>query len=419
MSVGEGNIMPLARQNKSSFFLLCCYLLFEYGRPQNLIPGLALLHLPLLMQFVIVARLIINHSISFADRQVKLLTAMVLLMGVHVPLATNNFWAFWMTYTTAMYFIAGMGILFLTQNLDELLRVIRFWTLTFIVLAFVGFVNHGTVPGTPFLGDENDFSLAMNFAFPFIVFHMILSKSQRTKILYLCATGLALLASTRAMSRGGFVGFIPVAFYCWLRLPKKIVATIGAALFLFIVAIQLPEGYWEEISTITAGREESTADLRMYYWEIGWEMFLDNPILGVGPGNFPWRIEEYEPAEGRHGRHHGGRPAHSLYFTLLPELGLLGTGLFFAMLWRFLKNRKQIIQLCRAKNEQWESDTEKDLMLRVMYATYMMDGAMVAYLVTGTFLSVLYYPYLWNLVAVNAALHFKIKEMYPDLGGSA
>ena len=44
----------------------------------------------------------------------------------------------------------------------------------------------------------------------------------------------------------------------------------------------------------------------------------------------------------------------------------------------------------------------------------MMDGGMIAYLVTGSFLSVLYYPYFWTLVCMNAALVIKTKEFMLD-----
>jgi O-antigen ligase len=398
------------KQKKGSYLLLCAYLLFEYGRPQNFIPGLASLHIPMLLQLAIIVRLLTTHCLDFSNNQVKLLVAMVSLMALHIPFAVNNYWAFQMTYATFLYCTAGIGFIFLTRDLDELLRLIHFWTLTFLVLAVVGFVNHGRVPGSPFLGDENDFALAVNFAFPFFLFHMVLPMSSKAKSFYLGAIAVAMLAVVRSMSRGGFVGFIPVAFYCWMKLPRKMLAAIAAVVFLSVIALQVPQAYWDEISTIGQGRDESTADLRVYYWERGWAMFLDNPILGIGPGNFPWRIIEYEPADGHHGRLHGGRPAHSLYFTLLPELGLIGTGLFAAMLWRFIKNRNLLNQICLENNSDLKSESEKRFLHKVKNVVLMMDGGMIAYLVTGSFLSVLYYPYFWTLVCMNAALVLKTKD---------
>ena len=133
------------------------------------------------------------------------------------------------------------------------------------------------------------------------------------------------------MSRGGFIGLVTGLGYCWFKSPKKIVSgAIVGLLICFSLFFTTPE-YWDEMNTIKQGKSESTADLRMYYWGCGWQMFLAHPLFGVGPNNFPWVIEQYEPPEGYHGRHHGSRPAHSLYFTLLSELGLVGAVLFFGM----------------------------------------------------------------------------------------
>ena len=93
---------------------------------------------------------------------------------------------------------------------------------------------------------------------------------------------------------------------------------------LAITSFAAPTEYWRELGTIAQGTEDSTADLRIYYWKCALRMFADNPIIGVGPGNFNWRIREYEDPEGRQGRFHGGHCAHSIYFTALSELGIVG-----------------------------------------------------------------------------------------------
>jgi O-antigen ligase len=406
-------VVSIYRSNNSTFVLLCCYLLFEFGRPQNLIPGLTYLHLPMLMLLTIGFRLVNNHAIDFSNKQVRLFLAMIILMVGHVPFAVNNYWAFQMSYVTVLYFIAGMGIMYLTRDIEEVLRIFRFLAFAFFILAVMGLIYKGKIPGSSTMGDENDFALAVNFAIPMFLFQALLTDSIKKKIFYFSAICIGMLAVISSMSRGGFVGFVPVAVYCWLRLPKKMIATIAAFIMLGIIAIQAPADYWDEIATIGQGRDEGTADLRMYYWERGGMMFLDNPIFGVGPGNFPWRIQEYEPPEGRHGRHHGSRPAHSLYFTLLPELGLVGTGIFAAMLWRFIKNKRRIALIIDIENSsQVTKSYEHELLKNIRYTIYMMEGGMIAYLVTGAFLSVLYYPYFWTIVCLNEALLLKTQEYF-------
>ena len=76
-------------------------------------------------------------------------------------------------------------------------------------------------------------------------------------------------------------------------------------------------------------------------------MFLDNPILGVGQGNFPYVFQKYElkvtgSNEAFYGRSVAGRQAHSIYFTMLPELGIIGTCIFIGMIINTLKDLKTI-----------------------------------------------------------------------------
>ena len=65
--------------------------------------------------------------------------------------------------------------------------------------------------------------------------------------------------------------------------------------------------------------------------EIRLVLFFDNPVMGVGQGNYPWHVGEIEEEMGVQWqtRSLSGRAAHSLYFTLLPELGLIGTLIYF------------------------------------------------------------------------------------------
>src|SRR5213075_2121097 len=91
------------------------------------------------------------------------------------------------------------------------------------------------------------------------------------------------------------------------------------------------DNYWDELQSM-GDSNDSTRNDRLYMWRRSTEMFLDNLIVGVGAGNFPVRVSEYElkseefdPAV----QHlHGGRVAHSLYFTLIPEYGLVGIFLY-------------------------------------------------------------------------------------------
>jgi len=304
-----------------------------------------------------------------------------------------------------------LGFAFLMKNIREYKKMLNVWIMSMFILALIGIINQGGVPASSYMGDENDFALAMNIVLPFGYFAMIQQEKLLKKIIFLIVSLFFIFAIISSFSRGGFVGLVPVAAYCWYRTHKKIKYTIILGIILPIILINFaPAGYWKEIQTITAEQEESTADLRIYYWKCGWRMFKDNILFGVGPDNFRWNIVNYEDPDGMYGRFHGGRPAHSVYFTLLPELGLIGTIIFCWIVIEVIRNRRWMLLTVKKYTKIIKNEHEKTYLDSIPYVIYSIDAAMLAYFITGTFLSVLYYPWLWTLIGMSIGLKLIITE---------
>jgi len=73
---------------------------------------------------------------------------------------------------------------------------------------------------------------------------------------------------------------------------------------------------------------ESKANVRFAIWETAWDMWLDHPATGVGPGHFDRRYREYRSHELQ------ARPerAHNDYLNTLADLGVVGLGLGLAVI---------------------------------------------------------------------------------------
>jgi len=160
-----------------------------------------------------------------------------------------------------------------------------------------------------------------------------------------------------------------------------------------------PDSYIDEIVSIS-DTENDTRNTRILHWRVSWAMFMDNPILGVGPGNYPWRSEYYQmeldtyvPGD----RIMASRSAHSLYFTLLPEFGLAGTIPFVLILVGMFR------RLTRFQNGgssvSGKHPVEKDLMLAKS-----IRASLIGYLCAGAFISVLYYPQFWYSIGLVIGL---------------
>ena len=183
---------------------------------------------------------------------------------------------------------------------------------------------------------------------------------------------------------------------------------LGAAALVFWALI--PQEYKGEIQSISDTEDNTRLD-RIYSWTRGWEMFVDNPVFGVGVGNYPWRVAEYEILSGsNYGQRKmlGGRAAHSLYFTLLPETGSAGTLVVLGLLVGFFKN-------VRRRPEFQDIPESREW--------HFLDGArraiqvsMVGFLVTAIFISVLYYPQMWYLIGLGLVFSAMYSKFASDKG---
>lgn len=81
------------------------------------------------------------------------------------------------------------------------------------------------------------------------------------------------------------------------------------------------EAAWEELAGRTTG---GSVTERLELWQATGEMSLDHPLLGVGPGNFPFELERYAPRL-------TGKVSHNSYFHILAELGIPGLLLYGAL----------------------------------------------------------------------------------------
>jgi len=100
------------------------------------------------------------------------------------------------------------------------------------------------------MGDENDFALVMNMAIPFAYFMFLETNSPRKKIFYLFACCIFIAANVASLSRGGFVGLVPVIFYCWSKTPKKVSSTVIIAIMMGVLYLTAPATYWDEVKSI-------------------------------------------------------------------------------------------------------------------------------------------------------------------------
>lgn len=379
--------------------LILIFLLLDYMRPQSFIPALGVLRPAMLIQGVLLLYLLPELArLELPEIQARAFVFLILFMTIHVPIAVNNYWAFQTWLTMIQYFLLYFAVTRHAATFPTLIKVVNFWVGVVVVCAVIGIIFGGRVPESAFMGDENDFALCMNMVFPFAYFFGADEENRRRKLLYLLSAALVVMANIYSGSRGGFIGLASVLFFCWLKSRKKLAALVAVGMLALVALVVAPEEYWDQIRSIGEENiEEGTGAERWYSWMRGLEMFADHPIMGVGQGNYPWTVMNYEPPERFRDKSIGGRAAHSIYFTILPELGLVGVVVFLLLLvptWRQLS-----ALLSRLRAEERDDPAGR----RMTALVNALQGALLGYLVSGLFLSVLYYPHLWLLLSLSVA----------------
>ena len=205
-------------------------------------------------------------------------------------------------------------------------------------------------------------------------------------------------------SRGAFLMVVVLAgvamYVGWLR-PIRLAA--GAAVLAVAVPAVAPRAVERAFSIATAsdlasGGDEADGAIRGRAPEMiaATQAFLDHPLVGVGPGQYtPMYSADYHlRAGGLKFRHlPGPRRAHSLYLEMAAELGVIGLGVFLAIVGALMR-------------ELWRVARAPDRDRRTADLATAWWLALLAYLGTAMFLHLSYVRYYWLLIAfASAALH--------------
>lgn len=372
------------------------YLIVEFARPMGWVPALAPLRLGLIS--IALSLLVV---LFFRPRPIpKLMYPMLILtalMAWHVPFAKNNAFALWGFQDFAILILGGvLPLATLPVGRDETRLIVWAYVLVHVPTAIHTLMYRGVGPGG-WLGDENDVALALVAAIGVSIYLLLVSRSLGKRLVLIGFIGLAISGVVWSMSRGGFLGLAALFLLILLLGPNRrlvVALAVLAAIALFLFA---PPQFWVEVESIgTAHQEGDTGEARFYYWRLALRIFADNPILGVGQRNYGIHAPDYQDPlldirQDRR-RHMWGRASHSMYLDLISEQGLVGLFLFVWMLRIAARDYYSL-------RGSWVGQVQSKQHRLGLIACGLIAGA-GGVLAAGSFLSVLYYPVLWVLLAL-------------------
>lgn len=400
----NNNLHIASREFGAACTILIAYFIFEYIRPQySLLPALSYLRIPMILSLVLFVIFLKGDKKILKDKLAILTILFIIDIGASVIYAVNTYFV-WKTFFGMIVILLSV-ILVMPSICNTKYRLAKFVNLWIWIHVFVGIYSifhSGQGPGG-FLFDENDLSLTLNMVLPIPIYlSMSTNITSTRRFYYLSISILLVICIGVTMSRGGFLGLLSVFVVMWLLSENKTKNLLKIFLISVVLAFpvyqMIPESYVTEMSTIS-NSEDSTRLERQYSWIKGWEMFLDSPILGVGANNYPWNIAEYQLRDPEFDVNTmkllGGRQAHSLYFTLISELGIVGIVIFYLILRQVFKKLFYVVRV-RSSNEE---------LLEEMLLAKALIVSTVTFLVTGAFISVLYYPPFWYLIGFTLTIY--------------
>lgn len=403
------------KKKSRNFFILLVFLFFEYVRLQDsYLSFLGPFKIPALLNIFLLGVVYIYSKELPKDRVLYLMLAFWLLMLLHVPFANNNYHAFNATKAMFLTMVVVLATTILVDTESALKKLFESMVYIVLLVSLWVLLNGGRGPGG-FVGDENDVCLFLVVGLPFCWYYQKMTHEKKVKRWLALGTAvLAICAIVVTSSRGGFLGLVAVVGLILLFSKKPVrnillsvvlAGSIGGAVLSF-----MPDEYVSDMKTIT-DKQNSTRNLRFLHWTTAWEIFKDNPVIGVGPQNYPWTSSGYfhlSPffKEGSRGR--AGRQSHSLYFTLIPEMGMVGILIYLALTISFFRRGLAIRSICkkrcsgRQQLRVQKGEEGQRSEVTVLFSSALLV-AMVGFLVSAIFVSVLYYPIFWNLIGFSVA----------------
>jgi O-antigen ligase len=209
-----------------------------------------------------------------------------------------------------------------------------------------------------------------------------------------------LLAVVFTYSRGALVSVVAMlGLLLILRPPKARHIMAGVVVALLLLPF-IPGQYLDRMATLLEflpGMErQPTQEVsfrgRTSEWTVGWLMFVDHPIVGVGLHNYPLYYQEYSRELGIDPRREPRAP-HSLYLEIMAELGLLGVASFGAILWAVFHG----MHVARARLAYGGREDLANLVLGLTIGLF-------GYLCAAVFLHGAYPRFLWLLAGIALAV---------------
>jgi putative inorganic carbon (HCO3(-)) transporter len=389
------------KKSRTVYWWLLVVIFFEYARPASYFPPLGILPLNSMLPLLLfVVSFFAPGLRSWQDIRKDRMWVWPFIFVAAVLVSMS--WASVQTYAFNTFKLI-LGYLFLFIMIVRIVTTmerLRGVFLTLIVAhVFLIIMNPDVVTdpntrhyisGATFLGDGNDFSMSLCILIALAIELALRERAKWKRMAYWGLLGIVMLAIIGTQSRGASLGLGAVLGYLWWRSPRKAVGIAAISVAVVGLLFYAPSIYFQRMGTLANTQEEGSAQGRIMAWKAGTRMAMGN-VLGVGAGNFPNNFPKYRSADAPV----RWMTAHSMYFLILGELGVLGLLMWLKLL---LGN---IFSNNRLRKRLENSEKAATPMFKANIRTLdMLNASVIGMIVAGAFLSVTYYPHIFMVTSL-------------------
>jgi putative inorganic carbon (HCO3(-)) transporter len=264
------------------------------------------------------------------------------------------------------------------------------------------------------IGETNRYGQILVVLLPLVVFLFGSERSWRLRVLSVIAGGIILGGVFLTLSRGALVaGVVVFSMMAYMRLLKPHQVLASALVVTLLITVLVPSVWSRMLSlerleglfkhTPAAAQAPDSSAVRRYVLNVAaWRVFLDHPMLGVGPGEF---AEDYSTVYGnRIGlvEQRKSYRAHNLYLETLAETGAIGLVCLLSVLFVIMRGLWKIRSLLKPSRPD------------IANAAGAFFLSLSAYLISAIFAHLSYQRYFWILVALSSAALRVIRSHSPE-----
>lgn len=383
-----------------SYWLVCTYLFFEYVRPQEIYEPLRGLPVPfwaiVLCGVTMLLEGIRPRRWTVIDTGLVVFSSVVALSAIFAYSPSHAFEGMRLYLSWVLIYIL------ITSIVDNDRRFFVFMALFLLFCAKMaqhgargwaasgfGFRSWGVTCAPSWFRNSGECGIQMSIVFVISTFFAIALGAlwgTLKRALIWCLPVASVITMIASSSRGAIIALGGLAFWLVAMSRHKLRAFAAMAVLAGAVYAVLPA---QQIERFQAIGEDESSTRRIGYWKDGIGIVRNHPILGIGHENWlPYYQRYYDPT---------GELPHNIFVEAATELGYTGLAAFlFLIAGTFIVNRQTRKLASRLP-------TAQNRFLTAM--AFAFDGALVAFIMGGLFVTILYYPYFWINLAMTTALH--------------